>query len=322
MKVFVTRKIPFWDEVSKPLKDAGHEVVVYHKNQRMERQELIDELRKGYDGLLCLLTDKIDPEIIAADDKKQLKIIANYAVGFDNINLEAAASRNIIVTNTPCDEVNEAVAELTWTLMLALSRNLEPAADFAKNVGYHGWEPDIFLGSNMHAKTLGIVGMGRIGGMVAKRAVGFGVGVIYYNHKPVEGVDFEFKASLEELLKQSDFVSLHVPLNKDTLHLINSQTLSMMKPNSFLINTARGPVVEEGDLFEALKMGKIAGAALDVWENEPQPRPELVEMQNVILTPHIASATRESRLGMGKVAIANLLAVFSGKEAPNLVKLS
>lgn len=319
-KIFVTRKIPFWDEVSKPLTDAGHEVVVYGQNNRIERAALIEELKKGYDALLCLLTDKIDPEIIAADDKKQLKIIANYAVGFDNINLEAAAARNIPVTNTPCDEVNESVAELTWTLMLALSRNLEPAADFAKNVGYHGWEPDVFLGSNMHAKTLGIVGMGRIGSMVAKRAVGFGVGVIYYNHKPVAGVDFELKASLEELLKQSDFVSLHVPLTPDTRHLINSQTLAMMKPEGFLINTARGPVVDEGDLYQALRVGKIAGAGLDVWENEPQPRPELVEMQNVILTPHIASATREARLGMGKVAIANILAVLSGNPAPNLVK--
>lgn len=320
MKIFVTRKIPFWDEVSKPLVDAGHELVVYEQNNRIERTELINELKKGYDGLLCLLTDKIDPEIIAADDKKQLKIIANYAVGYDNINLEAAAARNIPITNTPCDEVNESVAELTWTLMLALSRNLEPAADFAKNVGFHGWEPDVFLGSNTHGKTLGIVGMGRIGSMVAKRAVAFGMGVIYYNRKPVEGVDFELKPSLEELLKQSDFISLHVPLTKETRHLINSQSLLAVKPGSFLVNTARGPVVDEGDLFQALKSGKLAGAALDVWENEPQPRPELLEMQNVILTPHIASATREARFAMGKVAVTNLLAVFSGTTPPNLVK--
>jgi len=318
--IFVTRKIPFWDEVSKPLYDAGHEVVVYGQNNRIDRTELINEIKKGYDGLLCLLTDKIDPEVIAADDKKQLKIIANYAVGFDNINLEAATARNIQVTNTPCDEVNESVAELSWTLMLALSRNLEPAADFAKNVGYHGWEPDIFLGTNMHGKTLGIVGMGRIGGMVAKRAVSFGMGVIYYNRKPVEGVDFEYKPSLDELLSLSDFVSLHVPLNAETRHMISSSTLARMKPTAFLINTARGPVIDEGDLYEALKTGKLAGAGLDVWENEPQPRPELIEMQNVILTPHIASATSEARMAMGKVAVDNLLVSLSGNLPPNLVK--
>lgn len=320
MKIFVTRKIPYWDEVSKPLHDAGHEVVVYDQNKRIERQELIEELRKGYDGVLSLLTDKIDPEVIAADDKKQIKIIANYAVGFDNINLQAAAARNIQVTNTPCDEVNESVAELTWTLLLALTRNLEPAADFAKNVGYHGWEPDIFLGSNTHGKTLGIVGMGRIGSMVAKRAVSFGMGVVYYNRKAVEGVDFELKPSLSELLKVSDFVSLHVPLTPETRHLINAQSLVDIKPGSFLINTARGPVVDEGDLLATLKSGKLAGAALDVWENEPLPRPELIEMENVILTPHIASATQEARMAMGKTAVANLLAGLSGSTPPNLVK--
>lgn len=320
MKIFVTRKVPFWEEISKPLVDAGHEVVVYSQNNRIDRAELISEIKKGYDGLLCLLTDKIDPEVIAADDKKQLKIIANYAVGFDNINLEAAAARNIMVTNTPCNEVNESVAELVWTLILALSRNLEPAADFAKNVGYHGWEPDVFLGNNLHGKTLGIVGMGRIGGMVAKSALSFGMGIIYYNRKPIEGVDFEYKPNLDDLLAQADFVSLHVPLNAETRHLIGGSAFTKMKPSAYLINTARGPVVDEAQLYEALRTGKLAGAGLDVWENEPQPRPELLEMQNVILTPHIASATRESRMAMGKTAVANLIAAFSGSTPPNLVK--
>jgi glyoxylate reductase len=299
MRIFVTRKIPFWDEVSKPLIDAGHEVVVYGQNRRIDRQELIEEIKKGYDGLLSLLTDKIDAEVIASDDKKQLKIIANYAVGFDNVNLPAAQGRNIMVTNTPCDEVNESVAELTWTLMLALSRNLEPAADFSKNAAFRGWEPDVFLGQDLKGKTLGIVGMGRIGTMVAKRATGFDMKVVSFSRSA--------GGTLEEVLKQSDYLSLHVPLNDETHHLINTSTLAQMKPGAYLVNTARGPVVNEADLVEALKNGHLAGVGLDVWENEPNIHPELLEMENVILTPHIASATRAARLAMGKLAILNLL---------------
>lgn len=319
MKIFVTRKIPYWYEVGKPLMEAGHEVVVYGKNQRIEREELVAEMKKGYDGLLCLLTDKIDPEILGNDEKKQLKIIANYAVGYDNINVPACKTRNIIVTNTPCDEVNESVAEFAWVSMMALSRNLDSASKFAENVGYRGWEPDIFLGEDLKGKTLGIVGMGRIGGMVARRAVGFDMQVIYYNRKPVEGVDFAYKEKLEELLEQSDYVTLHVPLTDETRHLMNFKTLSAMKSSAFLVNTARGPVVDEADLVEALKLGKLAGAALDVWENEPHPRPELVEMENVILTPHIASATRQARLAMGKTAVKNLLEGLAGKTPSNAV---
>jgi glyoxylate reductase len=320
-KIFVTRKIPYWYDVGRPLMEAGHEVVVYNKNQRIERNELIEEIRKGYDGLLCLLTDKIDPEILGHDENKQLKIIANYAVGYDNINIAACKTRNILVTNTPCEEVNESVAEFAWVSMMALSRNLESASKFAENVGYRGWEPDIFLGEDMKGKTLGIVGMGRIGSMVARRAVGFDMKVIYYNRRPVEGVKFIFKEKIDDLLEEADYVSLHVPLTDETRHLINFKTLSCMKSSAFLVNTARGPVVDEGELVEALKLGKLAGAALDVWENEPNPRPELIEMENVILTPHIASATREARLAMGRTAVANLLAGLSGVTPVNLVQI-
>jgi glyoxylate reductase len=318
MKVLVTRKLPYWDEVSKPLYAAGHEIIVRQENRRIERNELIEEVKKGYDGILCLLTDKIDAEVVASDDKKQIKIIANYAVGFDNINLPVCQGRGIQVTNTPCDEVNESVAELTWTLMLALSRNLQAASGFARNVGYQGWEPDIFLGTDLKGKTLGIVGMGRIGAMVAKRALGFDMRVIYYSRKPIDGVKFEYK-TLNELLQESDYVSLHVPLTDETKHLINTRALNLMKPTGFLVNTARGPIVDETELLSALKSGKIAGAALDVWENEPHPRPELVEMENVILTPHIASATQSARMAMGNAAITNLIEGLAGRVPPNLV---
>ena len=233
-------------------------------------------------------------------------------MGFDNIDAVACKARNIAVTNTPCDEVNESVAEMTWTLILALTRQLRPAADFAKNVGYRGWEPDIFLGTDLKGKILGVIGTGRIGSLVATRAEAFGMKVVGYSRS--SGL------KLEEVLGLCDCVSLHVPLTDVTRHLMNEKTLALMKPTAYLINTARGPVVSEVALVYALKTGKLAGAALDVWENEPNPRPELLEMENVILTPHIASATFAARRKMGEVAVENLLEGLAGKTPPNLVK--
>ena len=304
MKIFVTKKIPFWEELKKPLVEAGHELTV--------EGDLKQEVEKGYDGLLCLLTDKIDEEVLAADKNKRLKIIANYAVGFDNVDVEAAKARNIMVTNTPCDEVNESVAEFTWTLMLALSNQLLPAADFAKNAAYKGWRPDIFLGQLLKGKTLGVVGAGRIGSLVASKGVAFQMKVMEYSRS--SGL------KLEDVLGQADYVSLHVPLTSETTHMMNEQTLSQMKQGAYLINTARGKIVDEVALVYALKTGKIAGAALDVWENEPDPRPELLDMENVILTPHIASATFEARRAMGVTAVKNLVDGLAGSTPANLVK--
>ena len=295
MKILVTNKIPFWDEVVEPIKND----VVLGK---------LEDLDETYDGLLCLLTDKVTKTVLEKATK--LKIIANYAVGFDNIDVDYCKSRNIIVTNTPCDEVNEAVAEFTWTLILALSRKLEPAADFAKNVGYKGWQPDIFVGTDLKGKTLGVIGAGRIGSIVAAKAEAFGMKV--NTHSRTSNI------KLEDVILNSDVVSLHVPLTPETRHMINGKTV--FKPGAVLINTARGPVVDEAGLLELLQAGSLTGAALDVWENEPNPRPELVEMPNVILTPHIASATKSARLAMGKLAVANLLAVFSGKPPVTAVK--
>jgi len=302
MKILVTKKIPFWEEIKKPLVEAGHEITLGK----------LDDLNETYEGMLCLLTDKITTEVL--EKGKGLKIIANYAVGFDNIDLEAAKAKNIMLTNTPCDQVNESVAEFAWTLILALSNQLLPAASFAKNVGYRGWEPDIFLGQLLKGKTLGVIGTGRIGSLVQSRAEAFGMKVIGYSRS--------LGLKLEEVLGQSDYVSLHVPLTSETTHLMNEQTFGQMKVGSYLINTARGPVVDEVALVYALKTGKIAGAALDVWENEPNPRPELIEMENVILTPHIASATFEARRAMGETAVKNLIEGLAGRTPPNLVMSS
>ncbi len=302
----MTKKIPFWEELKKPLVEAGHELTM--------EGDLKQELEKGYDGLLCLLTNKIDEEVLAADKNKRLKIIANYAVGFDNVNVEAAKARNIMVTNTPCDEVNESVAEFTWTLILALSNQLLPAADFAKNAAYKGWRPDVFLGQLLKGKTLGIIGAGRIGSLVASKGVAFQMNVLMYSRSS--------GTKLEDVLGQSDYVSLHVPLTPETTHLMNETTFRQMKQGSYLVNTARGKIVDEVALVYALKTGKIAGAALDVWENEPDPRPELLEMENVILTPHIASATFEARRAMGEAAVKNLVEGLAGRVPPNLVKSS
>jgi glyoxylate reductase len=294
-KILITAKIPFYEELISSL--TGHEVVLGQ----------LENLDETFDGLLCLLTDKVNKN--ALEKASKLKIIANYAVGFDNVDVAYCASKNIVVANTPCDEVNEAVAEFTWTLILALSRKLEPAADFAKNVGYKGWQPDIFIGTDLKNKTLGVIGAGRIGSIVAEKAAAFGMKVVTHSRTS--------NTKLEEVITASDVVSLHVPLTSETRHLINAKT--KFKKDAILINTARGPVVDESGLLELLQNGLLSGAALDVWENEPHPRPELVEMPNVILTPHIASATKLARLSMGKVAVANLLAVLSGQPPLNPV---
>ena len=309
-RIFVTRKIPFWDEISKPLADAGHELTVYPNNRKIERPELLAELEKGYEALLCLLTEKIDEEVLV--HAGNLKMVANYAVGFDNIDVPACQRKNIMVTNTPSNKVNESVAEHAWALMLALTRRIVEAHEFMRNAAYEGWEPEIFVGQDMAGKTLGIVGMGRIGTMVAKRAEGFGMKVVSFSRSG--GV------SLEDLVKQSDYVSLHVPLTAETKHLINAKNLPLFKKTAYLVNTARGPVVNEVEVVEALRAGMLAGYGTDVYENEPHPNPEMLGLPNVVMTPHIASATVAARRDMGEIAIKNLAEGLAGRVPPNLVK--
>ena len=325
-KIFVTRKLP--DPGIKLLKDAGYSVTVYAEDQVIPRKELLAKV-KGCDALLSLLTDKIDDEVLKAAGP-QLKIVANYAVGFDNIDLAAAKARNIVVTNTPSDKVNEAVAEHTFALMISLARRIPEADAFAKSKKYDGFSPNAFVGNDMSGKTIGIIGAGRIGAAAARRGVkGFGMKLVYSDMRQNEALEKELGAEhvmMQKLLEVSDFVSLHVPLLPSTRHLISTDEFSLMKKTAFLINTARGPVVDEKALLRALKTKRIAGAALDVFECEPAidcdvtDNLELKSFPNVILTPHIASATIEAREDMGMIAANNIIAVLSGKPALNPAK--
>ena len=270
--------------------------------------------------MLCLLTDKIDREIIDANPK--LKIIADYTVGFDNVDVKYATQKGIPVTNT-AGSSDDAVAEHALMLMMALAKNLIIVDEFTRQKKYRGWRPFSFLGEQLKDKTLGIIGLGRIGsGLAARAHAGLKMKVIY--HDIVRNMEFERSnraifVPVNTLLKTADFVSLHVPLLPSTRHLIGSKQLAMMKKTAHLINTSRGPVVDEKALVSALKKKVIAGAGLDVYEFEPQLAPRLEKLENVILTPHTASATREARENMGRIAADNIIAVLSGKRAPQIV---
>lgn len=318
VKVFVTRRIP-GDHLEK-LKAVGYEVEVSEFARPIKPEELLEKVR-GVDALLCLLTDRIDADLMDAAGP-QLKIISNYAVGFDNIDVKAATDRGVVVANTPCEEVNEAVAEHTWALISALVRRIVEADEAVRRGAFKGWEPDIFLGATLVGKTLGIVGLGRIGTMVARRARGHNMTVLYNKHSPdpeVErGLGVKF-SDLDTLLATSDLVTMHVPLTEETRGMINKDSLAKMKRGAYLVNTARGPVVNEHDLVEALRSGHLGGAALDVYENEPNITPELIGMENVVLTPHIASATQEAREKMGEMAVGAILDTFSEKSPQSLV---
>lgn len=317
MKIFVTRKVP-GDSLGK-LNSLG-DVKISEFDRPITEEELL-ERAKGVDALLSLLTDRVDGDLMDALGPG-LKIVSNYAVGFDNIDVQAATDRGIVVTNTPCDEVNEAVAEHTWALILALSRRIVEADEATKRGSYRGWEPGVFLGSSLKGKTLGVVGLGRIGTMVAERAKGYDMKIIYNKH--TRDTECEEKmgiryCTLESLLEESDIVTLHVPLTDDTRGLISGENLHKMKKGVLLVNTARGPVVSEGDLVDALRAGHIGGAGLDVFENEPNIDPELIGMENVILTPHIASATFEARQKMGELAVSAIVDFSNDKRPQNLV---
>jgi glyoxylate reductase len=318
MKIFVTRQIP-GDSLEK-LKTSGNEVVISEFGRPLIPEELLIK-SKGVDAILTLLTDKIDGEVMDAIGP-QLKIISNYAVGFDNVDVKAAGEKGILVTNTPSEEVDEAVAEHTWALISSLARRIIEADEATRRGAYRGWEPDIFLGTNLVGKTLGIIGLGGIGSMVARRAGGYKMKVLYNKRSRDEESEQKLGVvyrDLDSLLAESDVVTLHVPLTDETRHMINKVTFAKMKKGAFLVNTARGPIVNERDLVEALRSGQLAGAALDVFDNEPNITPELYDMPNVITTPHIASATWEARNKMGEQAVAAILDTLSGTKPQNLV---
>ena len=306
------------------LKAKGYEVLVNEKaeGRAATKQELLDGA-KGVDAMLSILTEKIDSEIMDAGSPT-LKIIANYAVGFDNIDLEAAKKHNILVTNTP-GVLTNTVAEHTFALMLSIAHRISEADRFSRAGKYHAWGPNLLLGTDLFGKTLGIVGLGRIGSRVSLHAVkGFEMKVLYSDPKPNHDFEKEFGAQyvekVDELLPLCDFVSIHVPLLDSTHHLINEARLRTMKHSAYLINTSRGPIVDEKALAKALSQKWIRGAAIDVFEFEPEIVPELKELDNVIITPHIASATEETRNKMAEMAAQNVIEALEGRTPPNLVK--
>lgn len=316
MKVFVTRQIP---QKGLEMLKARFEVEIGASDRNLSRREIC-EGTKDADALVCLLSDAIDEEILSG--AKKLKIIANYAVGYNNINVEYAKEHGIFVTNTP-GVLTETTADLTWALMLSVARRIVEADKFTRSGKFKGWEPELMLGSDIFGKTLGVIGAGRIGQAVMKRAIGFGMRVIYYSKSRLP-LDIESNlnasyVSLEKLLKEADFVSLHVPLTKNTYHMIGEDQLSLMKQTAYLINTARGPVVDEEALVKFLKEKRIAGAALDVFENEPLLTPGLTELDNVVITPHIGSASKETREKMSVIVAENVIAALEGKIPPNCV---
>ncbi|MEK7497779.1 MAG: D-glycerate dehydrogenase [Patescibacteria group bacterium] len=325
-KIFVTRKIP-GDHIKNLA--SGNEVVVSEFDRPLTQEELLLK-SKGVDALLCLLTDRISGDLMDAIGP-QLKVVSNYAVGFDNIDIKAATDRGIVVVNTPSDEVNEAVAEHTWAFIMALARRVVEADEFIRQEGYFtgkggykGWQPDLFLGPSIIGKTLGIVGLGEIGGMVARRAKGYNMTVLYNKHEPDPEAEKDLGvvfAGLDELLAKSDFVTLHVPLTDETRGMMNKDTIAKMKQRSYLVNTARGPIVVEADLIESLKSGRLSGAALDVFETEPNISADLLALPNVIMTPHIASATYEARDKMGQLAVSGIINTLSGQKPENIVNI-
>ena len=316
-KVYVTRIIP----------QAGLEILKNNlKNFKINKADHIlspEELRehvKGLDGLLSLLTDKIDAETMAAAGP-QLKVIANYAVGFDNIDVKAATERGIMVTNTP-GVLTDATADFAWTLLFSAARRVVAADAFTRALKYDGWAPMLYLGGDITNRTLGLVGAGRIGTAVAMKSKGFNMRVLYcdeYHNEKLENEIGAKKVDFEELLQESDFVSIHVPLLKSTHHLFDEKAFKLMKKSAYLINTSRGPVVNEAALVQALKDGEIAGAGIDVYEEEPKIHPELIKLENAVLAPHIASATIETRTKMATMAATNLIEGLKGNKPPNLV---
>jgi len=315
--VFLTRVLP--TPVMHRLKtlfDLKYNV----RDRPITKAELMRGLR-GRPALISMLSDPVDEEVIGGHPR--LKVIANYAVGYNNIDLKAAAAREIVVTNTP-GVLTEATADLTWALILSLARRVPEADRFVRTGRWTGWNPTQLLGMEVSGKTLGIIGMGRIGRAVAERAAGFGMRLIYHNRRRLPPpVEKRFRVAyrpLSRLLAAADIVSLHVPLASETRHLIDRRAFDVMKSTALLINTARGPVVDEMALATALRKGRIAGAGLDVFEEEPRVQKGLLNLPNMVLLPHLGSATVETRIRMGWMVIENIQAVLKGKPAPNTIR--
>jgi len=315
--VYVTRMIP----------QPGIDMLRAHVDVEVNESDgplSSDELRRragSHDALVTLLTDKIDSAVLRSG-AGSLKIVANVAVGYDNIDVPAATASGIMVSNTP-GVLTETTADFAWAMLMSVTRRIPEAQSFLRAGKYQGWGIMMMLGEDIHGKTLGIAGFGRIGQAVAQRATGFGMKILYYD--PVvqaEDAARRLNASsvdLNTLLRESDFVSVHTPLTPETRHMIGKEQLDLMKDTAYLINTSRGPVIDEAALAGALKSNRIRGAALDVFENEPEVHPELLHLDNAVITPHIASASVATRSRMATVAAENVIAALNGQRPPNLV---
>ncbi len=294
-------------------------VDVHEADKPLERSELLARLR-GRQGLVCLITDTIDVPLL--DACPGLKVVSNVAVGFNNIDVAAATQRGVVVTNTP-DVLTETTADFAWTLLMATARRLVEADRYVREGKFTQWEFMLLLGGDIHGKALGIVGFGRIGRAMARRALGFNMRVLYQDAVAADAAtEKELRATRVDtatLLRESDFVTLHTPLLPETQHLINAQSLRTMKKTAYLVNASRGPVVDEAALAQALKEGRIAGAGIDVFEREPEVHPALIGLPNVVLAPHIASASSDTRVKMAMLAVDNCLAVVEGRTPPTPV---
>lgn len=316
LKVFVTRRLPAQLEQLRQIAD----VEIWSERQPPPYPVLLEKV-KEIDGLLCLLTDRIDRQLIEA--AKSLQVISQMAVGYDNIDISAATVRQIPVGNTP-DVLTDATADFAWALLMAAARRVVEADKFTRALEWETWSPDLLLGANITGATLGIVGLGRIGRAVARRARGFEMRILYANRNRCNpeleqslGVEF---ATFDRLLQQSDFVTIHTPLSADTYRLFSDRQFELMKPSAIVINTARGPIVDPDALYLALTSGQITGAALDVTDPEPIPKHSpLLRLDNLTIAPHIASASRQTREKMAMMAIANLVAGLKGDRLPDCV---
>lgn len=316
MSIYITREIP--PEGAQRLRAAGHRVEVNPEDRDLSPEELAEAVHT-HDGVLCMLTDRIDREMIQGAPR--VRIYANYAVGFNNFDRVAATEAGVALTNTP-GVLTDATADLAWALLFAAARRVVEADRFVREGGFRGWAPNLFPGADITGRTLGILGPGRIGTAMALRSRGFGMRVLYAGRKENPVLERELGArrvDLNGLLEQSDFLSLHAPLTEETRGLIGEAELVRMKRNAILINTARGPIVDEVALVQALRDRRIAGAGLDVFEEEPKLAEGLAELDNVVVLPHIGSATLETRRRMALMAAENLIAWFEGKRPENLL---
>lgn len=314
--VAVTRRLP--DVALDTLRAAGHDVRLHDADDPPSRDALL-RLASGAEGIVSLLSDRVDTELLDAAGPS-LRVVANYAVGLDNVDLDACRARGVAVAHTP-GVLSEATADLAWALLLAVARRVVEGHRLVASGRWRGWSPLQLLGTSLHGRTFGVVGLGRIGTAAARRARGFGMDVVYHARSRNEAAEAETGARrvpLPELLAVSDVVSLHCPLTEATRHLIDADALARMKPSAILVNTARGEVVDEAALVDALANGRLAGAGLDVFEREPRIHPRLPALPNAVLAPHLGSATVSTRDAMAALVSDAVVAVLAGRDAPNL----